>query len=115
MTKFFVHQIHLTDAEADVLNAVGWDTAIKAVPRIRAYCDRHDARNTREHWAAGAYECVAKIEAEDLEDVFRVSNIGLEDQIERFSRMSSVSVGDVIENAENGDVHVVAGVGFERI
>lgn len=115
MTKYFIHQIHLTDAEMKVLNTVGWDTAIAAVPRIRAYADRLEVRNTRAHWANGAYGVVAKIEAKDLDDVFRIGNIGPEDQIERFGRMSSISVGDIIENAENGAVYVVAPLGFESI
>ena len=61
-----------------------------------------------------AYEEVAAIEAEDLDEVFEIGNIGPESKIERFGRMHSVSVGDVIRD-DRGRCFVVKGFGFERL
>ena len=61
-----------------------------------------------------AYEEVAAFEADTLDEVFEIGNIGPESKIDRFGRMHSISVGDVIEN----DVHelfVVSDFGFKRL
>ena len=59
----------------------------------------------------GLYTHVANIEANDLDEVFDIGNIGPECNIERLGRMHSVSVGDVIV-AEDGTMAVVADMGF---
>lgn len=63
-----------------------------------------------------SYQEVCEIEAEDLEDVFRIGNIGPDEKIRRFdfAPMHSISVGDVIQNEQN-ELYVVKGVGFERL
>ena len=61
-----------------------------------------------------AYEEVAAIEANDLDEVFEIGNVGPEAKIERFGRMHSVSVGDVIRDDRNR-CFVVSGLGFERL
>jgi len=61
-----------------------------------------------------AYEEVCAIEANDLDEVFEIGNIGPESKIERFGRMHSVSVGDVIQTEKN-ELFVVKGLGFERM
>lgn len=63
---------------------------------------------------ADAYEHVATIEAEDLEDVFRVGNIGPEEQIARIKPMHSVSVGDIIVDPK-GHAFIVKSFGFEML
>jgi len=61
------------------------------------------------------YKEVCKIAANNLEEVFAVGNVGPEDQIiERFDRMHSISVGDVIK-APKGNIFVVKPFGFERM
>lgn len=60
------------------------------------------------------YTGVAQIEATSLDEVFQVGNIGPESQITRLGRMSSVSVGDLIED-EDGNRHVVANFGFKEV
>ncbi len=64
--------------------------------------------------AENLYVKVAEIEATGLDDVFDIGNIGPEENITRIGRMSSVSVGNIIEDAD-GKRFVVAGVGFEEI
>lgn len=61
-----------------------------------------------------AYEEVCEIEANDLNEVFEIGNIGPEEKITRLGRMHSVSVGDVISN-EYQELFVVKGFGFEKL
>ena len=65
-----------------------------------------------------AYEEVAAIEANTLDEVFEIGNIGPESKIERFSyadkNMHSISVGDVIRN-DKYECYVVGNCGFERL
>ena len=65
-------------------------------------------------FSKGYYTHVSNIEAEGLEGVFEVGNIGPESSIERLGKMHSVSVADVVETPE-GVRHVVASVGFEQL
>jgi hypothetical protein len=62
----------------------------------------------------GLYTAVSYIEANDLNQVFEIGNIGPETNITRLNRMSSVSVGDLIED-EDGNRHVVASFGFKEV
>lgn len=61
------------------------------------------------------YELVATIEADDLEDVFDIGNIGPESKITRHKSMRSVSVGDIIEASKSGKFFVVAHMGFKQL
>ena len=63
-----------------------------------------------------AYEEVAAIEADTLDEVFEIGNIGPEEKIKRFDfqPMHSISVGDVIRN-DKYECYVVAPCGFERL
>ena len=63
-----------------------------------------------------AYEEVAAIEADSLNEVFQIGNIGPDEKIKRFDfqPMHSISVGDVIRN-DKYECYVVAPCGFERL
>ena len=61
-----------------------------------------------------SYKEVCEIEADSLDEVFEIGNIGPESQITRLDRMASVSVGDLIED-EDGNRHVVANFGFKEV
>lgn len=78
-----------------------------------AYMDAMMGRATR-GLADNLYVKVAEIEANDLEHVFDIGNIGPEEHITRIGRMSSVSVGNIIEDA-HGKRFVVANFGFEEV
>jgi hypothetical protein len=56
------------------------------------------------------YRLVAHILATDLEDVFRISNMGVENRIARFDKMHSLSVGDIVE--DEGNIWVCSSFGF---
>lgn len=110
---FTVYQIHLTDVDADYVNSVGWGVAYDTNPNVRAYLDARDEKFDAA-FDSGAYRRVATIDAVDLDDVFRIGNIGPEELITRHGRMHSVSVGDVIRDP-NGDYFAVAGFGFTPV
>jgi hypothetical protein len=57
------------------------------------------------------YTKVAEVVADDLEHVFEVGNIGPEDRITRLDKMHSISVGDIVADAD-GNCSVVCNVGF---
>jgi len=64
--------------------------------------------------AADLYRKVAEIEADDLEHCFDIGNIGPEDRITRFAGMSSICVGDIIQDVD-GVRRVVASFGFNDL
>lgn len=61
------------------------------------------------------YTCVAEIDANDLEDAFRVGNIGPSHKMSAVEgkRASSMSVGDVCKL--DGKFYQVMGCGFEEL
>lgn len=61
------------------------------------------------------YDLVGIIEANDLEQAFTIGNIWAKKKIEVVGRMRSVSVGDIIQNLETDETHVVAKFGFDKI
>ncbi len=114
--KYKIFQIQLTDAEVAMINANGHDSVPKQKLRLDISMSFGEpiVNLAKEALAADYYTHVANIEAYSLEDVFEFGNIGPEKNIERLDRMSSLSVGDVVED-EDGVRHVVAIFGFEEI
>ena len=60
------------------------------------------------------YKIVCEIEADDMDQVFEIGNIGPESKINRLDRMHSVSVGDIIRD-DRGLMFVVSSFGFTRL
>lgn len=108
MAKYEVHQPYLTRAQRDQINAGGLKEVYAAYLDARVNCKPDRALRCL------LYKHVSNIEAEDLEDVFEVGNIGPEHQIERLEPMCSVSVGDIIRDPE-GRTFIVASFGFEQL
>jgi hypothetical protein len=113
--KFAIYQIQITAAQRKIINE---SKNFDAVPAFAAKIKMktHFSGNkigglASEAFEAGYYTHVANITAEDYNDCFEVGNVGPEENIERLSRMSSLSVGDVIV-AEDGTVAVIDAVGF---
>jgi len=113
--KFAIYQIQITEAQRKTINE---SKDFDAVPAFAAKIKMktHFSGNkigglASEAFEAGYYTHVANITAEDYNDCFEVGNIGPDENIERLSRMSSLSVGDVIV-AEDGTVAVIDPVGF---
>ena len=118
MAKFSIYQINLTSEQADLINETG---DFGAVPAYKAKLDMGmDFGGDKigglasTAFDAGYYTHVANIEASDYNGCFEVGNIGPEENIERITRMSSLSVGDIIVH-EDGTQAVIAPVGFVAI
>ena len=110
--KFAVYQIQFTDAQYTAINSGENIPAFEARNAMMMDFRGHKiASLASEAFEAGYYTHVCNIEAKDYEEVFHIGNIGPEESIERLSRMSSLSVGDVVVG-EDGTVAVVAPVGF---
>jgi len=115
MAKFAIHQIKITDGEIALINSTG---DFNAVPKKKVQLDmQFDFGGDKigglayDAMEAGYYTHVANIEANDLNDVFNIGNIGPEQNIERLAAMHSLSVGDIIID-EEGQCNVVASSGF---
>jgi phosphodiesterase/alkaline phosphatase D-like protein len=116
--NYSVYQIQLTDKQIEIINATG---RFETVPAKKAKIDMDmDFGGKKigglacEALQSDYYTHVANIEADSLNEVFHIGNIGPESAITRFSRMSSLSVSDLICD-ENGQVFVVAPLGFEPV
>ena len=115
MQAFKVFQIRLTDAEIDLINEEGHSAVHKNSLRLDMNLGREDTgRLAADAFNRGYYTHVSNITALDLEGVFHVGNMGPEENIERLTKMHSLSVADIVED-ENGIKHVVASSGFKRL
>ena len=62
----------------------------------------------------GKYEHVADLAVDNLNDAFRVGNIGPEEKITRYSdRIHSLSIGDILEL--DGEKFIVGRAGFDKM
>ena len=104
---FSVFQIVIDKDLSDLINKEGHNCHVKSKARMEAMLDG-DVRLGIMH---DCYTKVAEVAADDLEHVFEVGNIGPEDRITRLDKMHSISVGDIIADAD-GNCSVVCNVGF---
>ena len=124
MKTFKIFQIHLTEAEVDTINETGDHFAVpKQAARVRLQFGTDNPKAAddlvNDAFMKGFFKYVGNIRANDLEGVFETSNVGPEENIERFSSwpgrsMTSISVGDVILD-EDGKYWLTASVGFQEI
>ena len=112
--NYKLYQIQLTEAEYNKINAEGHNSVPKHRLKLDMSFNDNVAELASDAFSKGYYTHVSNIEAEGLEGVFEVGNIGPESSIERLGKMHSVSVADVVETPE-GVRHVVASVGFEQL
>ena len=104
---FSVYQIVIDKDLRDLINKEGFECHVKALAYKQAMLEG-DVRIGMKH---DCYTKVAEVVADDLDHVFEVGNIGPEDRITRLDKMHSISVGDIIADAD-GNCNVVASVGF---
>ena len=112
--NYKLYQIQLTDQQVDKINAEGHNSVPKHRLKLDMSFNDNVAELAKEAMDKGYYTHVSNIEAEGLEGVFEVGNIGPESAITRLAPMHSVSVADVVETPE-GVRHVVASVGFQQL
>ena len=104
---FSVFQIVIDKDLSDLINKEGHACHVKSLARMQAMLEG-DVRLGVMH---DCYTKVAEVVADDLEHVFEVGNIGPEDRITRLDKMHSISVGDIVADAD-GVCSVVNNVGF---
>ncbi len=115
MAQFKLYQIHLTDAEIDLINAEGHDAVHKQSLKLDMNLRKTDTGAVAsDAFNRGYYTHVSNITADDLNGVFHIGNMGPEENIERLAPMYSCSVGDIIED-EVGNKQVVANFGFAEV
>ena len=111
--QYTVKQIHLTD---DQINQINKNPDV--VPDFyKRYLDATMFPKSAEviQAAYDDYKVVAKIDACDLEEVFKIGNgMGDKTAITRLAPMHSVSVGDIVVT-EDGKEYYVASFGFEEV
>jgi len=112
---FTVWQIQYSDADITAINAGETVPAFEARNKMNLDFDGHKMGGLADAALTdGLYTHVSDIRAETPNQCFEIGNIGPESAITRFSRMSSLSVGDIIVDVE-GNVMVVANYGFVAI
>jgi hypothetical protein len=103
MSKFYVFQINLSDEDYEIAEFKNRYLNTMMSPTPEAIQE-----------AVAMYEMVAEIDANDLEQVFEIGNVGPEKNIKRLKPMHSVSVGDVILN-NVGKAFYVDNYGFGEV
>lgn len=114
MTNYIVHQIAITDAEADLINS--GTTLEKYETKLDLMMPGHqDHAKLAKHAMLNSYytKCGYIFDAEDLEQAFMIG------QTDSFARISpdacSVSTGDLIVDTTDDSIYVVKSFGFEQI
>jgi len=114
MANFTIYQQHLSEAASDKLNSVGWDGDFGDF-EAAIVCHRdvkfQGSEQFKPHYF-NLYSKVGKVEAEDLDDVYFIGNTR-HNEIEKFDKMHSVSIGDIIES--EGTFFMVDGYGFTQV
>ena len=116
--KFTVKQIQIADHVYDTVNAegrFGFRAAAALFPEYHARLDTmmSGSKGYKTQYAE-YYSPVCEIEADDLNGVFQIGNIGPEESITRLGQMHSVSVGDIIVDPQ-GVEYMVNSFGFEEL
>jgi hypothetical protein len=103
MNKFSLFQINLTDDDYEIAEYKNRYLNVIMSPTPEAILE-----------AKSLYMKVAEIDANNLDEVFEIGNIGPEKNIKRLKPMHSVSVGDVIVD-ESGKAFFVDNYGFGSV
>ena len=107
-----VYQIQLTDEEINSINSGG-----EMTPRIKAHFDR-SFESTFKAENFQYYTHVANIDVDGFEQAFRAMNLWEDDEhsdrVEKLTRCSSMSVGDIIAD-HDGTLYRVASFGFTKL
>ena len=105
--KFSIYQFNLSREAADRINEVGFDGDLgKYAQDVKIQRDvNFFGSESWEPKMASRYNLVARCEADNLSEVFHIGNgYGDQSKIDRVERMRSVSVGDLVEDVETGEL-----------
>ena len=116
--KFLIYQFNLSREAADRINEVGFDGDLGEFAQDAKI--QRDVTffgsNSWEPKMASRYNLVARCEADNLDEVFHIGNgFGDQDKIERLERMHSLSVGDLVEDVETGELFMCDPEGWTSI
>ena len=113
--KYSVYQISLSDKDINEVNAEQPNAKYKAKMDMQFdFAGRGISGIASEAINNDLYTKVCIIDADDLDTVFNIGNVGPEHKIERVSKMHSISIGDVII-ASDGSRNVVSNFGFQEV
>lgn len=116
--KFNIFQHNITKAYTDQLTEVGFHGDLGEY-ELDAKITRDVTFWGSESWEpamASKFKLVATCEANDLEDVFHMGNgYGDQTMFNRVSDMHSLSVGDLVECVDTGDMLMVDPTGWTSV
>jgi hypothetical protein len=113
--KFKVLQIQIDRSVSERVNTLGHNGTAAQYPEYAARMETSFKGSLGYLPEYSVYYVpVCEIDAVDLDDVFKIGNIGPEASIMRLAPMHSVSVGDIIENTA-GTQYMVDSFGFKEL
>ena len=116
--KFNIFQHILSSEAIDRINEVGFDGELGEF-QTDAKISRDVTFWGSESWEpamASKFELVATCEANDLTDVFHMGNgYGDQSKFIRIANMHSLSVGDLVECVDTGDVMMIDPTGWTKV
>ena len=116
--KFNIFQFKISREAADRINEVGFEGDLGEFA-IEAKITRDVGCFGSERWEpvmASKFNLVAECEASNLEDVFHMGNgYGDQSKFTKVANMHSLSVGDLVECVDTGDVMMVDPAGWTAI
>ena len=113
---FTVWQIQYSDADIEAINAGETNPKREAKTEMNFdFSGKNISGIADQALTDGLYTHVSDIRAQTPEHCFEIGNIGPESAITRFSRMSSLSVGDIIVEKDTGDHYMVCDFGFKLL
>ena len=118
MNNFLLFQINMTPDEVNVVNREGWEFAKMMFPRVKAYLANSISFSREERVTdLDLYDLTARIKAENLDEVFEVTNLwNRPEQVKKFRQaVRSGSVGDIIADVANDRFYMIASCGFDDI
>ena len=132
MNRYIVKQITMSEekvdyvvdgvtrpsCEADLPNLFGWDGAIARSKKWEAKMNlMHSADESMFHTSYLAlYNDKYEVEALNLDHVFQITNLWDQpDAVFTFEPGHSTSVGDLIEDTQDGSIYLVAAFGFKQV
>lgn len=118
MKNYIVKQIVVPEAEKDYPNQYGWGGAEERSPAWKAKLNyMHGLRKGDFNSSDLAlYEDTYEVQANGLEDVFRITNLWDDpDAVHSFRVGHSTSVGDIVVDKETNEMFMVDSFGFKKV
>jgi hypothetical protein len=110
MKRYVVYQTRISEPLRAQINRRNPD----AMKYFDASCNQFDG-NYKKANDLCMYVRAGVIRADQLEDVYRIGNIGPLDQIVENNRLRSVSVGDIVVDEDTGEKFFCASFGWEPV